>query len=67
MAKKVMQVDLSTDAGEPNVLRAIAGDLADRLGMDADAIQAEMRDKDKKGHVEVFKKYFGEHVQIFED
>lgn len=67
MDKKIMQVDLSTEAGEPNILRAIAGDLADRLGMDADAIQAEMRDKDKAGHIEVFKKYFADRVQIFED
>lgn len=67
MEKKLYKIDLSTEEGEPNVLRAIAGDLADRLGLDADAIQAEMRGKDKRGHIDVFKRHFANHVDICED
>ncbi len=67
LPEKLAQVDLTGDEENPRVLVSLAIDLADRLGMDSDAIARELRDAGKTQAQTLFEQSLGEYVQIWVD
>ena len=67
LPEKLAQVDLTGDEGNPRAVVSIAIDLADRLGMDSDAIARELRGAGKAQAHTRFEQHFGEYVQIWVD
>ena len=60
-----LEIDLTGPQGNAFCLMATARQLAIQLKLDSDAIIREMKTSDYDNLVEVFDKYFGEHVTLY--
>ena len=55
-------IDLTGPQGNAFVLLGLAGRYARQLGLDSDAVLAEMQEGDYENLIQVFDRYFGEYV-----
>ncbi len=62
--KTKLVIDLDGPMGNANVLLAYAKQYAEELGLDGDAIAAEMRSGNYDNLIRVFDKHFGEYVDL---
>ena len=63
--KSGIEIDLTGPDGNAFVLIGIAGKLANQLGLDKAAIQAEMMSGDYENLIKVFDKNFGHFVTLY--
>ena len=63
--KSGIEIDLTGPDGNAFVLIGIAGKLANQLGLDKAAIQAEMMSGDYENLIKVFDKHFGHFVTLY--
>lgn len=58
------EIDLDGPSGNAFVLLGVARDLAKQLGLDWNAISADMRSGDYEHLIQVFDNHFGEYVDL---
>ena len=59
-----MVIDISGSKGNPYYLLSTAQAFAKQLGLDAEAIEEEMKSSDYENLITVFDKHFGEYVDL---
>lgn len=60
-----IEIDLTGPEGNAYNLLAVAHRLSSQLGLDAEAIDAEMKSGDYENLIAVFDKHFGDYVTLY--
>jgi hypothetical protein len=61
-----LEIDLTGPQGNAFYILGVAKQLSKKLDLDSEKIQAEMMSGDYENLLEVFEKYFGDHVIMYQ-